>query len=96
MRQGRLFCVVVAGVEGFSQCAPSGLRRDVVVNADDSWSAELRAASVEYQQEETKSWLKKQSPDAVAREKNDALLSWLQAEGVWISELSGWGQPPHS
>lgn len=66
--------------------------------SDDSWSAELRQASGGVEMEEASAFLKRAQGgmDESARFRNEQLLGWLQSEGVWLSDLSGWNQPPHA
>eukprot|EP00635_Sarcinochrysidales_sp_CCMP3193_P002732 CAMPEP_0118908752 /NCGR_PEP_ID=MMETSP1166-20130328/11617_1 /TAXON_ID=1104430 /ORGANISM="Chrysoreinhardia sp, Strain CCMP3193" /LENGTH=509 /DNA_ID=CAMNT_0006848151 /DNA_START=173 /DNA_END=1702 /DNA_ORIENTATION=+ len=64
-------------------------KRVVVRRADESWSAELRQAK-------GGPWLQDPSLGGEARTKNERLLEWLQDEGVWVSEKSGWGVAPHA
>lgn len=64
--------------------------------SEDSWAAELRQASGTVEAEETRQFLRKaQGGDEDLRVKNERLVSWLESEGAWLSELSGWNTAPH-
>ena len=65
---------------------------------DDSWAQELAQAGGGFERQEASRWQKSDSgkADAESRARNDAILKWLESNDVWVSELSGWNEPPHS
>ena len=66
--------------------------------SDDSWAVELQQAAGGAEEKEAASWLKGKNAgvDNSERARNDALMTWLTDNDVWVSELSGWNVPPHS
>ena len=73
--------------------------RRVALRAGDSeWEAEVKQASGAFLEEESKNWLKQMSSgiDSEMRTANNALIDWLSDNGVWVSDQSGWDQPPHA
>ncbi|KAJ8598922.1 hypothetical protein CTAYLR_009849 [Chrysophaeum taylorii] len=90
--------VVVAGVEAFVLRESSSSGGGVTSRmSEDSWSAELRQASGGFETEEARAFMRRQAKgDASVRATNERLIEWLQSKGVWLSELSGWNEPPHS
>ena len=55
----------------------------------------LKLASGDGGRESTNRWLNSKNKDLDARGKGDAMLEWLESNGMWVSELSGWNQAPH-
>jgi len=66
--------------------------------SDDSWAQELAQAGGGFERQEASRWQKSDrgKADAESRARNDAILKWLESNDVWVSELSGWNEPPHS
>ena len=66
--------------------------------SDDSWAQELAQAGGGFERQEASRWQKSDrgKADAESRKRNDAILKWLESNDVWVSELSGWNEPPHS
>jgi len=93
-------CLLVLATTTLSLRPPQfALRRPTARRAsDDSWAQELQQSSGDFQNKEAARWLKGQNRggDSEARANNEALLAWLNDNGVWVSEKSGWLEPPHS
>lgn len=66
--------------------------------SDDSWAVELKQAGGGFDDGEAAPWLKGGGGggDAGGRERNEGMMEWLTASGVWVSELSGWNEAPHA
>jgi len=82
---------------GYAPRAPRR-RATVVKMSDDSWAQEMAQAGGGFELAEASRWKKSDrgKADAESRGRNDAILKWLEDNGVWVSELSGWNEPPHS
>ena len=98
----KLACVTLL-VEGALSLLPAPRavpqHRRVALRAGDSeWEAEVKQASGAFLEEESKNWLKQMSSgiDSEMRTANNALIDWLSDNGVWVSDQSGWDQPPHA
>ncbi|KAJ1449053.1 hypothetical protein M885DRAFT_537049 [Pelagophyceae sp. CCMP2097] len=92
--------LVVAAVQALVvPPARFGRKRAVLMAGDDSWAAALKESSGAFESESLKRFSAKAgagSPADTARIRNEALLAWMAANGVWVSEKSGWMSPPHS
>ena len=89
--------VMVATAAAYAPLAPRrrGTRLQM---SDDSWAQELAQAGGGFERQEASRWQKSDrgKADAESRARNDAILKWLESNDVWVSELSGWNEPPHS
>ncbi len=98
--RGRVLLLVasIPACRPFAWPSRFGGRGQALRASDDSWAVELQQSSGGADVAEANSWLKGKNAglDSDERARNDALLDWLKANDVWVSELSGWNEAPHS